>query len=264
MSSIETVTVGGFATARLSRDELTALMVKDCLAARTRSQRSKAIFDLNGHGLALAEWNRDYRADLRAADLIHADGQPCVIASRLLTSTPIPERTVTTDVFQDAAAAAAAASLSFFLLGATEDNNASCAEEMERRYPGLKIVGRRNGYFAREEEAAICDEINHSGADIVWVGLGKPKEQAFCIRNRDRLQAGWLVTCGGCFNYVSGLYGRAPLWMQQYGLEWLFRLVEDPRRFGWRYLSTNLVALYILLTRTRSIRVPQDAIRTPI
>jgi N-acetylglucosaminyldiphosphoundecaprenol N-acetyl-beta-D-mannosaminyltransferase len=264
MSSFEIVTVGGFDTARLSRDELTTLMVADCLAARTRSQRPKAIFDLNGHGLALAEWNRAYRADLRAADLIHADGQPCVIASRLLTSTPIPERTVTTDFFQDAAAASVQAGLSFFLLGATEDNNASCAAEMRRRYPGLKIVGSRHGYFSQEEEAAICEEINRSGADIVWVGLGKPKEQAFCIRNRDRLQAGWLVTCGGCFNYVSGLYNRAPLWMQRYGLEWLFRLLQDPRRFGWRYLSTNFVALYILLTRTRSGGVHHDAIRTPV
>ena len=70
------------------------------------------------------------------------------------------------------------------------------------RYPGLEIVGRRNGYFARGEEAAICEEINRSGADIVWVG-GLPLEHAFCVRNRSRLQAGWIVTAGGCFNYVT-------------------------------------------------------------
>lgn len=264
MSNVETVTVGGYETARLSRAELIALMVEDCLAARTRSQRAKAVFDLNGHGLAMAVWNRSYRADLKAADLIHADGQPCVLASRLLTSTPIPERSVTTDMFQDAAAVAARAGLSFFLLGGTEDNNASCAAEMQRRYPGLKIAGRRHGYFSQEEEPAICDEINRSGADIVWVGLGKPKEQAFCVRNRDRLQVGWLITCGGCFNYVSGLYGRAPHWMQDYGLEWLYRLLRDPRRFGWRYLSTNFVALYILLRRTRSGDARPNSVGMPV
>ena len=228
-------------------------MVRDCLAARTEKHRPRLIFDLNGHGLALAKWDRSFRRDLIAADLIHADGQAIVMASRLLTQTPISERSATTDFFHDAAPAAIEHNLRVFLLGAKEDVNRACAAEMMRLYPGLQIVGRRNGYFSEAEEPAICEQINASGADIVWVGLGKPKEQAFCIRNRDRLRAGWLITCGGCFNYIVGTYQRAPAWVQEIGLEWLVRAILHPRQVAWRYITSNPIAIYLLLTQTRSI-----------
>ena len=121
-------------------------------------------------------------------------------------------------------------------------------------YPGLRIVGRRNGYFSRDQEAAICAEINASGADVVWVGLGVPLEHAFCVRNKHRLTAGWVVTAGGCFNYVTGAYARAPGWMQRLGLEWLHRLWHEPRRLFWRYAITNPHALFLLLTRTAAAK----------
>lgn len=252
MEHIETVIVGGIKTVRLSRAQLAELMVRDCLAAQMQSSRPKCLFDVNGHALALALWDKQYRADLHAADLIHADGQPCVLASRYLTSAPIPERSVTTDFLHDAAAAAAQNNLSFYLLGATEENNAKCAAMLMQQYPGLRIIGRHHGFFSLDDEAKICDDINALTPDIVWVGLGKPKEQAFCIRNRDHLRVGWMITCGGCFNYVTGFYDRAPHWMQAYGLEWLFRFMRNPWQFGWRYLTTNPVALFLLLTRTRN------------
>ena len=137
-----------------------------------------------------------------------------------------------------------------YLLGATEEVNARCAEILAKRYPGLEIVGRRNGYFARADEAAVCEAINESGADVVWIGLGVPLEQAFCARNKHCLKAGWLVTCGGCFNFVTGDYARAPTWMQKAGLEWLFRLAREPRRLFWRYAVSNPRAIYLMLTRT--------------
>ncbi|WP_413989300.1 WecB/TagA/CpsF family glycosyltransferase [Labrys okinawensis] len=252
MESLNTVLVGGVATARLSREDMANLMLRDCLAARSGASTQKLVFDVNGHALALAFWNRDFRRDLAAGDLVHADGQAIVAASRFLTSTPISERSATTDFFHDAAALASRAGLRFFLLGATEEVNALCEARMRALYPDLQIVGRRNGYFAQGEEAAICEAINASGADIVWIGLGKPNEQAFCVRNRSRLKAGWLVTCGGCFNYVAGNYPRAPQWMQSTGLEWLHRLLTNPRKLFWRYLTTNPVAIYLLLTQTSS------------
>ncbi|HJW41527.1 MAG TPA: WecB/TagA/CpsF family glycosyltransferase, partial [Rhizomicrobium sp.] len=128
--------------------------------------------------------------------------------------------------------------------------NAQCAEILRSRYPGLKIAGRRNGYFGRDEEAALCEEINRSGADIVFVGLGVPLEYAFCARNKRRLHAGWMVTCGGCYNFVTGAYRRAPQWMQKYSLEWLYRMVREPRRLFWRYAVTNPAAIFFLVTRT--------------
>lgn len=251
MTNIQTVVVGGIETVCLSRSELTQMMVEDCRRAR-RGASCKLVFDLNGHAVALSRSDASFRRDLGKADIVHADGQPIVIASRLLTRTPIPERSATTDFFHDAAAAAENADLRFYLLGATEEVNKACEEMMRIQYPGLQIVGRHHGYFSPSAEEALCEEINALDVDVVWVGLGKPNEQAFCTRNADRLKVGWVVTCGGCFNYITGNYSRAPQWMQAAGLEWLFRMSASPKQFTWRYLTTNPVAMYLLLTQTRS------------
>src|SRR6185437_14268298 len=119
------VRVGGVKTARLSRKDLLAQTV------------------------ALAATDRSFREALDEADIVHADGQPIVLASRWLTGTPIPERSATTDFIHDAAQAAEHHGLRFYLLGGTEEVNARCAEILQRRYPRLAIAGRRNGYFAR-------------------------------------------------------------------------------------------------------------------
>jgi N-acetylglucosaminyldiphosphoundecaprenol N-acetyl-beta-D-mannosaminyltransferase len=250
------VLVGGLKTACLSRSELMSLMVEQCLAKRmTPSLGAKLVFAVNGHTLSLAAKDDQFRACHDFADIIHADGQPIVFASKVLTNSPIPERSATTDFFHDAAIAARAHGLRFYLLGATEEVNARCAEVMTKLYPGLEIVGRRNGYFSADQEAEICEEINASDADVVWVGMGIPLEQAFCVRNKHRIDAGWIVTAGGCYNYVTGHYRRAPNWMQATGLEWLHRIWREPRRLFWRYAITNPHALYLLLTRTASLPV---------
>jgi N-acetylglucosaminyldiphosphoundecaprenol N-acetyl-beta-D-mannosaminyltransferase len=253
------VLVGGLRTACLSRPQLTTLMVGDCLAARGGKRRPKLVFASNGHAIALAATDAQFRNYLGAANLIHADGQPVVLASKLLTRHPIPERSATTDFIHDAAHAAADSGLSFFLLGAAERVNAQCAAALEQTYPGLRIAGRRNGYFTPEEETALCEAINASGADVLWVGLGVPLEYDFCVRNRHRLNAGWIVTCGGCFNFVTGDYARAPEWMQRHSLEWLYRLLREPRRLFWRYAITNPLALFALLTKTASSLPPNAA-----
>jgi len=246
------VTVGGLKTACVSRAQLAQLMVGDCLAARGGKRAPKLVFASNGHAIAMASSDSAFRRQFEAAALIHADGQPVVFASKAMTDSPIPERSATTDFIHDAAAAARDAGLGFFLLGATEAANADCAERLAKDYPGLAISGRRDGYFARDEEAAICEAINRSGADVLWVGLGVPLEYEFCIRNKHRLNAGWIVTAGGCFNFVTGQYRRAPNWMQQAGLEWLYRLWREPKRLFWRYAVTNPRALFTILTHTSS------------
>ncbi|HEY1961477.1 MAG TPA: WecB/TagA/CpsF family glycosyltransferase [Rhizomicrobium sp.] len=233
-------------------------MVGDCLAARGGKRRPKLVFASNGHAIALAATDAQFRKYFEAANLIHADGQPVVLASKLLTRHPIPERSATTDFIHDAAHAGAESGLSFFLLGATERVNAQCAMALELQYGCLHIAGRRHGYFTPDEEAALCDSINSSGADVLWVGLGVPLEYDFCVRNRHRLNAGWIVTCGGCFNFVTGDYARAPEWMQRCGLEWLYRLLREPRRLFWRYAITNPLALFALLTKTAS-SLPSNA-----
>ncbi|MFL6690407.1 MAG: WecB/TagA/CpsF family glycosyltransferase [Alphaproteobacteria bacterium] len=246
------ILVGGIRTACLSRAQLATLMVGDCVAARSGNRGPKLVFACNGHAIALAATDMHFRQYFEAANLIHADGQPVVLASKLLTRHPIPERSATTDFIHDAAQFGAAHGLRFFLLGGTETVNARCSALLSERYPPLQIAGRRNGYFKNNDEAAICEAINESEADVLWVGLGVPLEYEFCLRNRNRLNVGWIVTCGGCFNFATGEYARAPVWMQAGGLEWLHRLLREPRRLFWRYAITNPLALFALLTRTAS------------
>ena len=246
------ILVGGIRTACLSRQQLTGLMTGDCIAARGGNRRPKLVFASNGHAIALAATNAQFRRYFESANLIHADGQPVVLASKLLTRHPIPERSATTDFIHDAASAAAESGLRFFLLGGADRVNARCAKALQGSNPRLQIAGRRHGYFKPEDEDALCDAINASETDVLWVGLGVPLEYEFCIRNRHRLNVGWIVTCGGCFNFVTGDYSRAPDWMQACGLEWLYRLLREPRRLFWRYAVTNPLAIFALLTRTGS------------
>lgn len=253
------VIAGGLRVACASRADLVRLMVRECLEARRfYGAPPKLVFGVNGQAISMAARNPELRRHHELADHVHADGQPLVLLARLLAQPPIPERSPVTDFFHDAAVAAREHGLRFFLLGGTEENNAACARIMQTIYPGLIIAGRRHGYFTAEDEADICAEINETRADIVWVGLGIPLEQAFCVRNRHRIHSGWLVGAGGCFNYVSGQYRRAPGWMQLTGFEWLHRLWREPKRLFWRYAVTNPHALYLLLTRTQTI-APQQA-----
>jgi N-acetylglucosaminyldiphosphoundecaprenol N-acetyl-beta-D-mannosaminyltransferase len=245
------VTVGGIKTARIGRDGLARQMLADCLEARITDANPKLVFASNGHAIALAASDENFHNSFSQADIVHADGQAVVFASRL-TKSPIPERSATTDFIHDAAQLAASHGLRFFLLGATEEANAKTAEVLTARYPGLLIVGCRHGYFCQTEEDEICDEINLTKPDVIWVGLSVPLEYEFAVRNKARLKAGWLVTCGGCFNFVTGAYRRAPAWMQQAGLEWLFRLAREPKRLFWRYAVTNPLAIFLLLTRTNA------------
>ena len=245
------IMLGGIRTACLTRDELSRLMLADCLAARrTDIHPPKLVFASNGHAIALSAQDAHFSATFAQADLIHADGQAAVFASRLLTNSPVPERSATTDFIHDAAKLGAEHGLRFFLLGATEEINAEAARILAQTYPGLEIVGRLHGYFSEYDEDEIVDEINLTQPDVIWVGLSVPREYEFAVRNKHRLKAGWLVTCGGCYNFVTGAYKRAPQWMQTAGLEWLFRLSLEPKRLFWRYAVTNPLAIFYLLTRT--------------
>jgi exopolysaccharide biosynthesis WecB/TagA/CpsF family protein len=126
-------------------------------------------------------------------------------------------------------------------------------------YPNLKIAGYNSGYLRRDgDEERIIADIIQAQPDILWLGLGAPAEQSFAARNRDKLHGvGLIKTSGGLFDFVSGKNTRAPAWMQQLGLEWVYRIYLEPRRLAGRYLMTNPHAIFLLLTRTRrSVSAP--------
>jgi exopolysaccharide biosynthesis WecB/TagA/CpsF family protein len=247
---METVIVGGIPTAKITRSELAALMLKDCRAARAHGDLPKLVFASNGDVIARYHRDHSYRRLMDQADIIDADGMPMVLLSRVLRA-PLPERIATTDFIFDAIEVARAEGLRFYFLGGQEEDNRRGVSHFQTMYPDLQIVGQRNGYFDKSHEAEICDDIRRRQTDVLWLGLGSPLQEDFAVRNRHRLKGvGWIRTCGGMLDYYSGRTRRAPAWMQQAGLEWLYRAKLEPRRLGTRYARSNLPALYHILTKT--------------
>lgn len=250
-SHSESVRVGGVPVSTLSLRALIEKMLRDAPLRLAAGEPPLLVFDCNGHGLSLNATDKAFAADLAKADLIHADGQVIVKASHWLGGPEIADRSSTTDMFIDSLPGAAAGKVRYYLLGGTEQVNADCAKRITGSTPGLELAGRRNGFWKADEEDAVIDAINAAAPDVLWIGTGKPREQAFCVRNRSRIKAGWIVTCGGLFNYITGDYPRAPLWMQRAGLEWLHRMATNPRHLAWRYLTTNPHALWLIWKHRR-------------
>ena len=250
MKPVEHIFVGGVKAAAISRAELTRLIVEDCLERRASGEaRAPALlFDSNGQGISLAARDPAYRQALEAADLVHADGGFVVLASRFVSGAAIPDRSATTDLLHDVVAAGLSCGLSHYLLGATEEVNRACAQRLGELYPSVVIAGRHHGYFGADQQDFVLAGIAEAAPDILWIGLGKPREQLFAVASRDALRASWAITCGGCFNYVTGRYRRAPQWMQRWNLEWLFRAVTTPSLL-WRYLTTSPHAMWLTAMR---------------
>lgn len=255
------VRVGGLPITALTRKDWATSIVAEALARR-QGERRPPLYLTSANGNVISRYARDpqFRDLVDSADAIDADGQSVVIASKLLTRTPIPERAATTDTFHDVARAGASLGLRIYLLGGREDINAAAAAKVLQANPGLIVAGRRNGYFAMSEEDQIIAAINAAAPDVLWVGLGIPQEQAFVVRHRARLTGvGVVKTCGGLFDFVAGKNPRAPQWMQDYALEWAYRLYQEPRRLLWRYVTTNIHSIILMLSRTRDVDTPARA-----
>lgn len=243
------VNLGGVFVTTAGRRNLLNKCLSDCKRARDTNVKSqpKVVFDLNGHGLAMYHADPNFKQLLDQADIIHADGGFLVSASKYLTSKQIEERSATTDMIHDLAEGCSREGLSFYLIGGTNDVNNACVNRLRKMYPNLKIAGNRDGFFTPEEQDEVIANIEKSNPDVLWVGMGKPREQEFAITARDKLKSGWIITCGGCFNYITGDYPRAPKWMQNNNLEWFHRMTTNPRALFWRYLWTTPYALYLTL-----------------
>lgn len=264
LTELRTVMVGGIPTTRVTRPELAAIMLEDSRAAREgRLRTPRMVISSNGAVIAEYQHNRAFRDMVLEADIIDADGMPLVIATRLFCREPLKDRVATTDFIRDASEVAAREGLRFFFLGAAPGVAATAASYLKDLHPGLQVVGIRHGYFEREDEASICQEILDAKTDVLWIGLGSPIQESFALRNRGRLAGlAWMRTCGGMFDHYSGKFRRAPMWMQRWGLEWLHRTLNEPMRLGRRYLHTNLPALFYLATQT-SDEQPKKALRSP-
>jgi N-acetylglucosaminyldiphosphoundecaprenol N-acetyl-beta-D-mannosaminyltransferase len=250
-AGVPRITLGGLRIAVLDLEQTADFMVNLVFPQR---QLDRPLYLTSANGEVLARCSTEPMTDqlFRAADLINADGQPLVSASRLRSPMPLPERVATTDLFHVVARKAEATGLTFYMFGADEAENAAAVANVRKLYPDLRIVGHSHGYLRGDALRAKVDEINELAPDYLWVALGVPYEQAFVAEFTPRLtRVGIIKTSGGLFNFLSGRRRRAPQWMQDVGLEWTWRIWLEPRRLFWRYLTTNPRAIFLLLNASR-------------
>ena len=248
---IERTMVGGAQVARLDLKQTAHLIVNLARGADSR-RRPYYLTSVNGEVLARRRLDAAFARLIDDADLISADGEPLIVASRILAQNGLPERVATTDLYPVLAAIAEKAGLSFYLLGATEEVNSAAYGATRRMFPRLNIRGRSHGFLKGEALDAKLAEINALAPDVLWLALGVPLEQEFVARYSARLPNVKVIkTSGGLFDFIAGAKSRAPRWLQKAGFEWTFRLFLEPRRLAIRYLTTNPIALMMLLTQTK-------------
>jgi N-acetylglucosaminyldiphosphoundecaprenol N-acetyl-beta-D-mannosaminyltransferase len=192
------------------------------------------------------------RVLLQRSELNVADGAPVVWLSRLLGSR-LPGRVAGSDLVPRLAAAAAGAGARIFFLGGEDGNAAIAAERLAALYPGLVVAGVHEPARATLDDMDdddILRRLEESGADILLVALGHPKQDKWIARNRNRLPVSVAIGVGCTFDLIAGRRSRAPRWMRRTGLEWLFRLVHEPSRLGFRYLVDGWCLLTVFVPMT--------------
>jgi N-acetylglucosaminyldiphosphoundecaprenol N-acetyl-beta-D-mannosaminyltransferase len=187
----------------------------------------------------------DLRQDVISADIISADGMGLVLASRLLAR-KLPCRVAGIDLMMELLAMCAREGFRPYFLGATDQVLRSAEAVALHRFPGLRLAGRHDGYFKPEQEANIVSEIRASRADCLFVAISTPRKERFLAQHRHALGVPFVMGVGGSFDILAGKVRRAPAWMQKSGLEWAYRIYQEPRRMWWRYAKTNTVFAWLL------------------
>jgi N-acetylglucosaminyldiphosphoundecaprenol N-acetyl-beta-D-mannosaminyltransferase len=175
---------------------------------------------------------------VNSCEIVTADGQAIVWASRLLRD-PLPSRVTGIDLMQELLALAERKGYGVYLLGAHADVLEQAMARMRRLHPGLRIVGHRDGYFSESEEQGIVAAIRGSQPDLLFVAMPSPRKERFIGRWRDELEIPFCMGVGGALDVMAGITRRAPRPLQRLGLEWAFRLAQEPRRLMRRYLVGN-------------------------
>jgi len=179
------------------------------------------------------------RESVLSGDVILADGMPLVWLSRL-RGKPVPERVAGIDLMYQLYQLANDKKLRVFLLGATQEVLEKIVSITRRDYPGMVIAGYRDGYFTDVEQDAVARQIKQARPDILLVAMSSPKKELFMRRWAEWMDVPVVHGVGGSFDVMAGKTKRAPLWMQKRGLEWLYRVTQEPGRMWKRYLVTNL------------------------
>lgn len=194
------------------------------------------------------------RQSLQEADLILADGVPIVWLSKVL-GTPLPERVAGIDFMFRLLKEASKKHYRVYFLGAKPEVLPKAIETVKREYPGIHIAGYRDGYFGKNQEQSIAEDIKDTCAHILFVGISSPKKEYFLKRWHKYMNVPVCHGVGGSFDILAGITKRAPIWMQKCGIEWFYRIIQEPRRMWKRYLITNTIFIKLSLEAIIRARV---------
>jgi N-acetylglucosaminyldiphosphoundecaprenol N-acetyl-beta-D-mannosaminyltransferase len=189
--------------------------------------------------------NQELRDDVLTADIIGIDGMGIVLAARLF-GIKVPQRVAGVDLMERLLETCAAKGYHPYFLGATEKALSRALHNLRIRFPNLEIAGAQHGYYPRESEADVVAAIRASGADCLFIGMPTPHKERFLAAHRDTISVPFIMGVGGGIDIIAQITKRAPVWMQRIGLEWLYRIIQEPRRMWKRYLTTNVAFAAII------------------
>lgn len=206
------------------------------------------------HGIMEAQSSESFRAILRSADMVVPDGMPLVWLGRLRGHGGLRRRVYGPELMLELCRVSAGRGYRHFFYGGAPGVAERLAQELKRRFAGLEVAGIYSPPFrplTEAEDQEVIERINHAKTDVLWVGLGTPKQERWIAEHQGRLTAGVMLGVGAAFDIHSGRCRQAPAWMREHGLEWLYRLLQEPRRLWRRYLVLGpqfvcLVSLEIL------------------
>ncbi|MGC8862683.1 MAG: WecB/TagA/CpsF family glycosyltransferase [Armatimonadota bacterium] len=202
----------------------------DAIRDFVASGRPHMVVTADSSMVVLARHDEDFRALVNSADLVTPDSSGILLAAKLL-GRPIKERVSGCDLSRQICRAAAEDGFSVYLLGAGPGVAEEAARKLREEFTGLEIAGTHHGYFDRSQESEIAARVRSSGARVLLVGMGIPRQERFIRDHLEELGVGVAMGVGGTLDVLSGRVKRAPVWMQRHGLEWLHRLAVNPRKF---------------------------------
>ena len=218
----------------LSMDE-TIAQVEQIIADRKPVQHVV----INAAKVNLMRRDEQLREIVNSCPIINADGASILLAAKFL-GVPLRERVTGVDLFRYLVEVAADKGYRIYLFGAKEEVVQQVKLRLTQQYPGLQIVGCRNGYFTEDEEIDIVRDMANSGADMMFVGFSSPKKEYWVHRYLEQLNIPFVMGVGGSFDIIAGVTRRAPAWLQKCGLEWFYRFIQEPGRLWRRYLIGNI------------------------
>jgi N-acetylglucosaminyldiphosphoundecaprenol N-acetyl-beta-D-mannosaminyltransferase len=223
-------------------DNVTLDHAVDTIVQRLDGDEATQVSFVNADCVNVACRNPEYLEALQESDLVFADGIGVRMAGKILGK-PVRDNVNGTDLFPLLAAALENTGKRIYLLGGRQGVAAGVARWLAKNYPGVEIAGVRHGYFTPAEEAEVIEDIRRSGADVVLVAFGAPHQELWIRRNLSRLGAKVVIGVGGLLDFFSGRIPRAPRWVRKLGMEWCYRLSQEPQRLWRRYLIGNVVFL---------------------